>query len=142
MKNILRPLISLIIISFVSFWAGCASISDVSEKKMGLANPAAVNCIKKGGQLNIEKDGAGSEYGLCLFGNNRQCEEWALLRGRCPVGGVTVTGYLTDAAKYCVVRGGKYSVTSKQSLANLEEGTCAIKGGRVCNAQQWFSGGC
>jgi putative hemolysin len=31
------------------------------------------------------------QYGVCFFEDNRQCEEWALLRGDCPVGGKKVT---------------------------------------------------
>ena len=30
-------------------------------------------------------------YGVCLFEDNGQCEEWALLRGQCPVGGIRIT---------------------------------------------------
>jgi hypothetical protein len=32
---------------------------------------------------------------VCVFGDNRQCEEWALMRGQCPAGGIRVTGYVT-----------------------------------------------
>jgi len=35
-----------------------------------------------------------------------QCEEWAMARGECPVGGVKVSGYNTSAARYCAITGG------------------------------------
>jgi predicted metal-dependent phosphoesterase TrpH len=34
----------------------------------------------------------GGEYGICVFEDNRQCEEWALFRGECPAGGRKATG--------------------------------------------------
>ena len=55
-----------------------------------MPNPASENCTEKGGTLSIEKRGDGGEYGVCIFEDNMQCEEWALMRGECPVGGVTI----------------------------------------------------
>ncbi len=142
MKNVSKTLFFLIFVLSLNFWVGCATTSDPSLNKIGLANPAAVHCIDKGGQLKIEKDGSGAEYGVCVFEDNRQCEEWALLRGRCSIGGIKVTGYLTDAAKYCAIRGGQYNVTNQKSQFIAEQGTCILQGGRVCDAQKWFSGSC
>ena len=62
-----------------------------------VANPASANCVSKGGKLIIDRRGDGGDYGVCLFEDNRQCEEWALFRGECPVGGIKVTGYVTAA---------------------------------------------
>ena len=45
-----------------------------------LANPASVNCAAQGGRHVVERAPAGGELGVCLFEDNRQCEEWALLR--------------------------------------------------------------
>jgi putative hemolysin len=142
MNSILGLLVKLFVISYFILGIGCVAVSEKPEEKIGLANPASVNCVQKGGQIKIEKDGTGAEYGVCLFEDNRQCEEWALYRERCRVGGIKVTGYLTDAARYCAIRGGKYRITSQQTLVMQEQGTCELKGGRVCDAQKWFSGGC
>ena len=101
------------------FWCPAASFSRVAIQAptpaaVGLANPASVNCDKVGGELQIEKNGAGAEYGVCIFEDNRQCEEWALFRGQCPMGGLRVTGYRTPGARYCVIRGGTYTVTARR----------------------------
>ncbi|MDP4023564.1 DUF333 domain-containing protein [Methylobacterium sp. NEAU 140] len=49
----------------------------------GLANPAAVNCVARGGATEI-RNGKGGQIGYCRFADGRVCEEWALLRGdRC-----------------------------------------------------------
>ena len=53
-----------------------------AAKRTGLANPASVNCAKKGGKLEIRK-GKKGEYGVCKFPNGKECEEWALFRGKC-----------------------------------------------------------
>lgn len=72
-----------------------------------IANPASVNCTKQGGTLEIQTKEDGSQYGLCYFDDARACEEWAMLRGECPVGGVKTTGYETVAQKYCAWLGGR-----------------------------------
>ena len=53
-----------------------------------IANPASKNCIDKGGKLDIRTESSGGQFGVCLFPNGRECEEWALMRGQCsPEGG-------------------------------------------------------
>ena len=66
-----------------------------------LGNPASLHCVKVGGKTVIKKNSAGAEYGLCEFEGAYACEEWALLNGTCPVGGVRTTGYDTEAERYC-----------------------------------------
>jgi len=51
----------------------------------GAANPASQNCANQGGTLSIEARGDGGQFGVCYFEDNRQCEEWALLRGTVPL---------------------------------------------------------
>jgi hypothetical protein len=106
-----------------------------------IANPASVNCIKKGGTLSIQKRGDGGEYGVCIFEDNRQCEEWAMFRGECPIGGVKIAGYATPAARICVITGGTYKVSGNNNTDN-EQGTCTFKKGAVCDAWDYFNGKC
>jgi putative hemolysin len=108
----------------------------------GLANPASENCIAEGGELRIETAGDGGQYGVCMFEDNRQCEEWALLRGECPVGGIRVTGYVTPQARYCAIRGGDYAVTREQTVTSPEEGTCTLPGEPACDALALYKGRC
>jgi putative hemolysin len=107
----------------------------------GIANPASENCVRQGGTLSIATRPDGGQYGVCSFEDNRQCEEWALLRGECPVGGVKVTGYTTDAAIFCAISGGTYEATANAGQAN-EEGTCALPGGGKCDAAAYYAGAC
>ena len=107
----------------------------------GMANPASANCTKQDGTLSIEERGDGGQYGICTFEDNRQCEEWALMRGDCPVGGLKVTGYVTPAAQYCAITGGAYAVTGN-SGKNDEQGTCTFKNGSECDTWDYYNGKC
>src|SRR5262245_52405113 len=55
--------------------AGCTG--EVPTAAQQRANPASENCVAQGGRLVIETAGDGGEFGVCLFEDNRQCEEWA-----------------------------------------------------------------
>lgn len=47
-------------------------------ENVGVANPASVNCIEKGGELELRDGG-----GFCIFEDGSECEEWAFFRGEC-----------------------------------------------------------
>ena len=126
--------------------AGCAAPVSTPQPTsqnlgQGIANPASENCIQRGGTLSVEKRGDGGEFGICRFEDNRQCEEWALLRGDCPVGGLKVTGYVTSAAVYCAITGGVYTITGKNNTAT-EQGTCTFKNGQTCDVWDYYNGKC
>lgn len=111
------------------------SISDAPEPPTTLANPASVNCAEKGGTLEIRENKLG-QYGVCLFEDNRQCEEWALYRGDCPEGGVAITGYENDAEIYCAITGGQVeSVGTDTPMCRRVDGT-------LCSVQANFDGEC
>lgn len=110
-------------------------IGSVENKSQSsLSNPASQNCTEKGGTLSIEKRGDGGEYGLCNFEDNMSCEEWALYRGECPVGGVKTTGFDTIDQMYCAWLGG-------QTLA-VENSKCTLPNGNVCSTIDLYEGKC
>ena len=106
-----------------------------------LANPASKNCVDKGGTLAIEQDPSGGQFGVCSFPENHQCEEWAMLRGHCPVGGIKVTGFVTPASRFCGITGGEYSTTGESNTA-AETGTCVLPSGEKCDADAYFRRTC
>ena len=100
----------------------------------GMRNPASVNCVNKGGTLVIKKRGDGGEYGLCQFEDNQACEEWALYRGECPVGGVKTTGFDNIQQNYCAWTGGQtYAVPNAK---------CTLPNGHVCSDNDLYNGTC
>jgi putative hemolysin len=98
-----------------------------------LANPASQNCAARGGTLQIEKRPDGGQFGVCVFVDNYQCEEWALFRGECPVGGLRVTGYLTPASRYCAITGGRFEAARND---------CLLPGGKRCDVEAYWAGTC
>jgi putative hemolysin len=116
-------------------------VQCIGPNKAAIANPASVNCANNGGILSIQKRGDGGEYGICIFEDNCQCEEWAMFRGECPVGGVKVAGYATPAARICVITGGVYMAIGNNNKEN-EQGNCTFKNGAVCNVWDYYNGKC
>jgi hypothetical protein len=142
MKSIIVNMVTLILC--FALLCGCSVTSDkeINEQgKTGIANPASTNCINKGGTLKIQKGGGGGEYGICIFEDNRQCEEWALFRGECPIGGKKITGYVTPAAQFCVITGGSYDITA-QTNTEKEQGTCTFNNGKNCDVWDYYNGKC
>lgn len=113
-----------------------------SESAAKIANPASGYCSQSGGDLRIETLGNRGQIGVCWFEDERRCEEWALFRGACPVGGLHVTGYLTPGARYCVIRGGHYEITRSESAGAPEQGLCTLPDGTRCDAGTLWNGGC
>ena len=91
--------------------------------------------------LRIESRPDGGQFGVCIFADNYQCEEWAMFRGECPLGGLRVTGYITTAARYCAITGGRYTVVAKSGAAD-EQGACTLPDGKVCDADAYHAGSC
>jgi putative hemolysin len=52
----------------------------------GLANPASVYCEEQGGRVEIRTASDGSQYGVCIFADGSECDEWAYYRGECGPG--------------------------------------------------------
>jgi len=48
-----------------------------------IANPASVYCEDNTGTLDIRTDENGGQYGVCVFNNGSECEEWAYMNGEC-----------------------------------------------------------
>jgi uncharacterized protein len=104
-----------------------------SRPSVALANPASENCIQQGGVLLIKKRGDGAEYGVCIFQDDRQCEEWALFHGECRKGGARVTGYNKQEQIYCALLGGTNSDAHD---------VCVFKDGSICEDLELFNGKC
>ena len=141
MKNKLITLIILFSLALLATACAPTTPTEIIEP-VGLPNPASQNCLDQGGTLTILERGDGGQYGVCFFEDNRQCEEWALMRGDCPVGGLKVTGYITDAAIYCAITGGTYAISGTDA-AGVEQGTCTLPDGTTtCDVWEYYNGVC
>lgn len=50
-----------------------------------IANPATSFCLEKGYRSEI-REGQGGQYGVCIFPDGTECDEWAFFRGECAPG--------------------------------------------------------
>lgn len=108
---------------------------EVAETPIAsIANPASENCLQQGGQGSIQTKEDGSQYSLCYFDDARACEEWAMFRGECPVGGVKTTGYDTVEQKYCAWVGGRTFA--------VENAVCTFEDNSTCSVVDLYSGAC
>jgi putative hemolysin len=51
-----------------------------------IANPASVYCESNGGKVEMRTEADGGQFGVCLFPDGSQCDEWAYFRGECQPG--------------------------------------------------------
>ena len=109
-------------------------VSSNTTSTTTIANPASEYCKEVGGTLNIKTNGSGNQYGLCDFEDNKSCEEWALFRKECPIGGVKITGYDTIDQKYCAWIGGK-------TLA-VKDSICELPNQDKCSTIDLYNGKC
>lgn len=145
MKNKTLASTLVLVVIAIQLLTGCAPAAvppaATQSGSSGIANPASQNCEAKGGKLSIQTNPSGGQYGICIFEDNLQCEEWAMLRGDCPEGGIKVTGYVTPAAVYCAITGGDYTVTGA-SNTDQDQGTCTFKSGKTCDVWEYYKGNC
>ncbi len=139
----MKKLIVIVVMILISACTATKeSFTHADGKPVKIANPASEYCVKKGGRLVSKKNGAGSVYGVCFFKNNFMCEEWAMFRGDCPMGGVKLSDNLRDEVHYCVISGGKYQVIVSETQTEHEQGNCLLPSGKICNALSLFNGKC
>ncbi len=108
------------------------TITEKKEIPSQVDNSASRYCIKNNGTLAIKKLPNGSEYGVCDFGDGKYCEEWALFRGECPIGGVKIAGYDNNAQRYCAITGGK---------VDMKKNICT-KNGKICDIDKYYNEKC
>lgn len=122
-----------------NLWSGRADVNCSPRKQInqqvapvGLANLASEFCAEKGGQWKTWNNTVG-EQGICYFSEVRQCEEWAMYRGECPVGGADLSAHLNNKAnQYCLMVGG--------TIVNDED--CSLPSGTICNILELYRGIC
>lgn len=48
-----------------------------------VANPASEFCVNQGYKIEIRANENGSQYGMCIFTDKKECEEWKFFRKEC-----------------------------------------------------------
>ena len=105
----------------------------------GGPNPAAVNCINKGGALETLTQADGGRYGVCLFSDSSACGDWALFRGEC------AKGDKPFFSAFCADSGGEMSnedvIFKSYGNAPATYEVCTVNGAQ-CAAEDYYSTGC
>jgi len=57
--------------------------TDNAPPESELPNPAAAYCEGEGYGVDIRTDNEGNQYGVCVFPDGSECDEWAFFRGDC-----------------------------------------------------------
>lgn len=128
---------SFFIVKYIINQSRSADVSDKADAQSNSnvsVNRASVYCAEQGGTLLDQFRGDGSDYVLCYFEDGKVCEQWAMLRGDCPVGGIDASVFNTEAQKFCVLCGGK--------IADGNDGACSFKDGSICWNENFYNGTC
>lgn len=60
-----------------------------NQEPIGMANPASVYCTQNGGKSEIRSNEEG-QYGVCVFPDGSECDEWKFFRKECEKGGSNI----------------------------------------------------
>ncbi len=77
--------------------------TPTENQSVGMANPATVWCEQMGYGYEIRKDASGGEYGVCIFGNGMEADEWVVYRAAMGAYNETANGTVVDVTKGDVV---------------------------------------
>lgn len=81
-----RRITTAVILALLLTLVACSDGDEGSNNDAGLANPASVYCEEQGGTLQFRQAESGGAYGVCIFDDGSECEEWAYFRGECAPG--------------------------------------------------------
>jgi predicted secreted protein len=62
------------------------TVSSSTQPNPEIPNPAAKYCDDQGFTREIRTSADGSQYGVCKFPDESECDEWAYFRGECKAG--------------------------------------------------------
>ncbi len=114
-----------------------------------MPNPASVYCEQQGGRVEIRTAADGSQYGVCIFPDGSECDEWKFFRGECTPKGWTPqptaapsgqAGMANPASVHCEEHGGK--VEMRTDANGGVYGVCIFPDGSECEEWKFFRGEC
>jgi putative hemolysin len=118
---------------------GACGDDDGEQRDTGLPNPAAVFCEEQGGTVEIRTGEDGGQYGVCVFDDGSECDEWAYYRGECSPGGAG-PGIANPASVFCEEQGGTVEIRTGEDGGQY--GVCVFDDGTECDEWALFRGEC
>lgn len=105
--------------------------------------PDEKSCLDRGGKVELRRRGDGGEYKICVLFGGKECEISMFRLEQCPQAGLSILGYKTQAARYCVDYGGTYKATQDKNYKTAKEtGSCKFLNGKTCPALDFWNGKC
>ncbi len=104
-----------------------------------LPNPASVYCEQQGYTSEIRTADDGSQYGVCIFPDGSQCDEWAYYRRECAPA-TQDASMPNPASVYCEQQG--YQVEIRTASDGSQSGACIFPDGSECDEWAFFRGEC
>lgn len=127
--------------------------SQAPLETQGLANmpnPASQHCEQNGGTLQLRLDANGGQYGMCVFADGSECEEWAFYRGECrPANSPSSPGpgalqgpanMPNPASQNCEQNGGTLQL--RLDANGGQYGVCVFADGSECEEWAFYRGEC
>jgi len=148
-KNIsIAIALGLFILSACSAQTPQPVIATATLDTIDIANPASAYCEEQGFKVDIRTAQDGSQYGVCMFEDNTECEEWAYYRDECKPGDMDVApaptatpaGIANPASTYCVEQGGASELRTAED--GSQSGVCSFPDGSECEEWAFFRGEC
>lgn len=122
--------------------------ATATQDTINIANPASAYCEEQGFKLEIRTAQDGSQYGVCMFKDDSECEEWAYYRNECQPGDMDVApaptatpaGIANPASTYCAEQGGTSEIRTAED--GSQSGVCRFSNGSECDEWAFFRGEC
>jgi len=121
---------------------GCTAVPAPAQPtaEPNVPNPASVYCEEQGGEVEIRTADDGGQYGVCVFPDGSECEEWAFFRGECEVQTPGSAGMPNPASVYCEEQGGEVEIRTADDGGQY--GVCVFPDGSECEEWAFFRGEC
>jgi putative hemolysin len=148
-KNIsIAIILSLLLLSACSTQTPQPITVTATLDTITIDNPASAYCEEQGFKLEIRTAQDNNQYGVCMFEDNTECEEWAYYRDEYKPGDMDVApaptaapaGIANPASTYCVEQGGTSDIRTAED--GSQSGVCTFPDGSECEEWAFFRGEC
>jgi putative hemolysin len=76
-------LAALVLTGCTNHTASGQTSAESTLPPLNMVNPASKFCQDQGFTLEIRSEDDGSQYGVCIFSDGSECDEWAYFNGQC-----------------------------------------------------------
>jgi putative hemolysin len=128
-----------IVVGLLALVLVLGACGDDDEDQENMPNTASVYCVEQGGTLDIRSDAEGNQYGVCVFTDGSECDEWAYYHGECAPG-EDAAGLPNPASAYCEEQGGTVEIRS--DAEGNQYGFCVFADGSECDEWAYYRGEC